>query len=572
MALIAGLLLAAAFPKPGIAGLAWVAPGLLLAAAFGKGRGEAFRIGYVGGLAFHLAALYWLLLIPYRWHGVPLGPIAGWLSLSAFLALYPATWVWLMVPTLQAVAAHSATEGAQPMAPLSHPAWIGQILPGRWAARVVWTLTGATAWVGLEMVQARFLSGFPWNLLSASQYRMTPLLQVASVTGSYGVSFLIIWFSLALVAAGVTVLRRPTLRSIWIGELFLPVITIAVVFNIGFREMRHEPAAARSLDIALIQPSIPQTLIWDSSRDDERFRGLIRLCQDALTNHVDLVIWPEAAVPKLLRYDGSTFEAVTGLARRHNVWMIVGADDAEPRPNSSGKEADYFNSSFLINPEGRLVERYKKRSLVIFGEYIPLSRWLPFLKWFTPIEGGFAAGDRPVPFRLPSLGVQTSVLICFEDIFPWLGREAAEPGTDFLVNLTNNGWFGESAAQWQHAANAVFRAIENGLPLIRCSNNGITCWVDARGRLREIFRDTSGSVYGPGFLRTTLPLPASDASRVSTFYHEHGDWFGWCCAGAMAILAGRKALAGHKKMPWFRGGSPGHDNPPPANSAGSTPR
>jgi apolipoprotein N-acyltransferase len=570
LAVIAGLLLAAAFPKPGIAGLAWVAPGLLLATALGRNRGEAFRIGYVGGLVFHLAALYWLVLIPYRWHGVPFGPIAGWLSLSAFLALYPATWVWLIVPVLPTQPTQRAQGDAELTSPLPRPAWIEQILPRRWTARVLWTLTGAAAWVGLEMIQARLFSGFPWNLLSASQYQMTPLLQVASFTGSYGVSFLIVWFSLALIAAGVMLLRRPTLRSVWIGELFLPVLAVAVVFNVGFREIRKESATPRSLDIVLIQPSIPQTLIWDSSRDDERFRGLIRLCEAALTNHVDLIIWPEAAVPKLLRYDGETFEAVTGLARRHNVWMIIGADDAEPRPNTAGKEANYFNSGFLISPEGRLVERYKKRSLVIFGEYVPLSRWLPFLRWFTPIEGGFASGDRPVPFRLPNLGVQTSVLICFEDVFPGLGREAAEDDTDFLVNLTNNGWFGESAAQWQHAANAVFRAVENGLPLVRCCNNGITCWVDGRGRVREIFRDSAGSVYGAGFLRTRVPLPAPDNRRAPTFYHEHGDWFGWSCVAVLAVLTGRRAAAWRGGMPRLKGGPPGRKNPPPATPAGSS--
>ena len=123
--------------------------------------------------------------------------------------------------------------------------------------------------------------------------------------------------------------------------------------------------------------------------------------------------------------------------------------------------------------------RYIKRKLVIFGEYVPLADWLPFLKYLTPIQGGFTPGRRPVSFPLPGLRAKTSVLICFEDIFPHLVREHVDDDTDFLVNLTNNGWFGESAAQWQHAANAVFRAVENGLPLVRCANNGLTCWVDA---------------------------------------------------------------------------------------------
>ena len=132
-------------------------------------------------------------------------------------------------------------------------------------------------------------------------------------------------------------------------------------------------------------------------------------------------------------------------------------------------------------------------------------------------------------FDLTDLEVKTSVLICFEDTFPRLARESVEGDTDFLVNLTNNGWFGESAAQWQHAASARFRAVENGLPLLRCSNNGLTCWVDAQGRLRQIFQDKTGSVYGAGFVTAKIPLRPPGERRAPTFYHEHGDWFGWGC-------------------------------------------
>jgi apolipoprotein N-acyltransferase len=120
------------------------------------------------------------------------------------------------------------------------------------------------------------------------------------------------------------------------------------------------------------------------------------------------------------------------------------------------------------------------------------------------------------------------VLICFEDIFPHLAREYADDDTDFLVNLTNNGWFGDSAAQWQHAAGAVFRAVENGVPLVRCANNGITGWIDAHGRLRQIFRTPAGSEYGAGAITLEIPLPAQKSAP--TFYQRHGDWFGWICA------------------------------------------
>jgi apolipoprotein N-acyltransferase len=309
------------------------------------------------------------------------------------------------------------------------------------------------------------------------------------------------------------------------------------VFSFGFRQLGADSPAERMLKVTLVQPSIPQTLIWDTSRDRERFQELVRLSEQALTNRPDLLVWPEAAVPSYARWDTNIYPAITNLVRQHHVWLILGSDDVGPpaRPTRAD-EYEYYNASFLVTPDGDFVSRYRKRNLVVFGEYIPLVRWFPFVKWFTPIEGGFTPGNRPVPFTLGALGVKTATLICFEDMFPFLARESAEQDTDFLVNLTNNGWFGEGAAQWQHAAGAVFRAVENGLPLVRCSNNGLTGWADAHGRLRQVFRGERGTIYGPGFMTAEIPLLSAGEKRAPTFYHRHGDWFGWGCVGVMGIM------------------------------------
>jgi apolipoprotein N-acyltransferase len=301
----------------------------------------------------------------------------------------------------------------------------------------------------------------------------------------------------------------------------------------------------------MIQPSIPQNLIWNPENDDARFRHLVDLSAQALLEKPDLLVWPEAAIPKLLRFNSETYETVSGLARKNRVWMIVGADDAEPRQHTpQPNDADYFNSSFLISPDGKLASRYRKRSLVIFGEYIPLVKWLPFLSWFTPIQGGFTPGDAPVPFKLQDLGFETSVLICFEDVFPVLGRSAASADTDFLVNLTNNGWFGEGSAQWQHAVSGVFRAVENRRPLIRCTNSGLTCWIDAHGRIRQVFRDPEGTIYGEGFMLFDLPLPEPQNRPAPTFYNRHGDVFGWTCVAItltpLVWLIGRRKVNSSK--------------------------
>ncbi|MFZ0827896.1 MAG: apolipoprotein N-acyltransferase [Verrucomicrobiia bacterium] len=526
LAIGAGLLLTAAFPKIGIAGCAWIAPGLLMVAARGKSGGDAFRVGYVAGLAHFLSSLYWLLLIP-----VPGFPLLGWFALSAFMALYPAVWAWLVSRC---------------------GVWRGE--RESWNGRTIWALSGAAIWVALEMVRGRFLGGFPWNPLGASQYQLIPLIQIASVTGVYGVSFLVVWLSLSLFSAGRMIFRRPVSRFAWQTETFLPLAVVALVFAVGFTRMKAPDPSAATLRITLVQPSIPQALIWDPNANTNRLRQLLERSEQALTNQTDLLVWPEAAVPD---FDEPTFMAITNLICSHHIWLIFSADSVEWRPAAKNRDDfDVFNAAFLFDPEGHFKNVYHKQKLVIFGEYIPLVRWLPFIKWFTPITGSFAAGTRAVPFEmefgdrrhvvhlesgenpptpdgdLPA-HVKTSTLICFEDVFPELAREYVQDDTDFLVNVTNDGWFGEGAAQWQQTAAAIFRAVENGVPLVRCSNNGLTCWADASGRLHRLFKDPTGSVYGPG--AETIEIPVGE-KREPTFYNRHGDWFGWACVGITGIL------------------------------------
>jgi apolipoprotein N-acyltransferase len=523
VAMGAGLLLASAFPNPGLAGFAWITPALMLAAAHGKHGADAARVGYVAGLSFWLASLYWLLLIP-----VTGFPILGWISLGAYLALFSAAWVWLLA---------------------------GKIGEGSWAVRTRWSLTGAAVWVGLEMIRERLFGGFPWSLLGVSQFKLIPLIQIASAMGVYGVSFLITWFSLSLFSAARMIFRFPARRHVWQAEIAFPLLVIVLLFVGGMGRIIRQNPPAETLHVTLIQPSVPQTMIWDPGANAARFQQLLALSETALTNQTDLLIWPEAALPD---FDDATYAAVTNLIRTHHVWMILNADDAEYRPDAT----NYFNAAFLFDPDGKFMNVYHKQKLVIFGEYIPLARWLPFLKYFTPITGGWTGGDKPVTFELErgasvrhkieivspepdstrvapaenNFRVKTSPLICFEDSFPEVARAAANDDIDFLVNVTNDGWFGEGAEQWQHAANAIFRAVENGLPLVRCANNGLTCWIDDSGRVQQFLKDDRGDIHRVGALTVEIPLPAPGEKRAPTFYHRHGDWFGWACVVVTGIV------------------------------------
>jgi len=530
IAILAGLLLAAAFPKIGIAGFAWVAPALLLFAAHGKNPADAFRAGYVGGIVFWLASLYWLLLIPVAGY-----PVLGWIALSAFVAIYFGIWTWLLA---------------------------GKIGSGNWLRRNLWSLAGAAAWVALEMIRARFLGGFPWNLLGTSQFEMTPLIQIASVTGVYGISFLVVWASLSLFSAGRMIFAKPNSRFAWQPEIFLPLFVVAGLFAFGEMKLLGKIPAASTLRVTMIQPSVPQNLIWDENENSNRFQQLLTLTENALTNETDLLIWPEAAVPESPELNLSNYAAITNLVAKNHVWLIFNSDDFIPKSNATGDDKyDSFNSAFLFNPNGEFVKVYHKRKLVIFGEFVP-----PFLKWFTPITGGYEAGNFPAQFELErrtpgrqeinvisinadrEIGAPSRVnaapLICFEDMFPQTARASVQGDTDFLVNLTNDGWFGKGAEQWQQMAAAIFRAVENGVPLVRCCNNGVTCWIDAHGALRQVFKDETGGIYGAGVMTFELPLP--DEKPAPTFYNRQGDWFGWSCVGITSLILlpkiGRKKI------------------------------
>jgi apolipoprotein N-acyltransferase len=522
IALASGLMLACAYPKAGIAGLAWIAPGLMLFAAMGATGGQAFRLGYSAGLMHYLVSLYWLLYMPF-----PLGAITGWLALSAYLAFYPAAWVWLCWRLLPEVRSDS---------PGSPGGAIRLFDAMGWPRRMLWGLSCAAFWVAMEMAIGRVLTGFPWNFLGVSQYQMLPLIQLAAWTGVYGLSFLMVWFSVSIASTAVIWLRQPARSRAAFSEIALPMTALVLVVLLGVGRLRTHRESSSFLKLALIQPSIPQTLIWDPKEDTHRFQKILQLSERALRTQPDLLVWPEAAIPSLLRYEPLVYKAVTNLAASHRVWMIVGADDAEPsQTNLSPDATDYFNASFLVDPKGQLITRYCKRRLVAFGEYVPLQPWLFFLKWFTPVRNGFTPGRGTTPFVLKSPEARISVLICFEDTFSQLARTSVDEETDFLINLTNNGWFGESAAQWQHAANAVFRAVENGRPLVRCANNGLTCWVDAQGRMRAVYGDESQDVYGAGFKSIEVPLLGGE-KRPPTCYQKHGDWFGWVCVLVSSLL------------------------------------
>jgi apolipoprotein N-acyltransferase len=518
LAALAGLLISLSFAPWNIAGAAWVGPGLMLFCGVGQRPGTAFRLGFVAGFVHFLTSLYWLLSIPYAWHGIPLAPGLGWIALSAYSGLFFGLWVWFCWKIFSGVSRN-------PLLPFV--ATLDEFLSVNWFKRAEWAVFCAMGWTALELIRGRFLGGFPWNFLGASQYAMLPLIQIASITGILGVSFMIVWFSVGVGNALLVLAQRPSTTGIW-GQAALPLLTLSCIAAYGMVKTMRIVPPERQISMALIQPSIPQTLIWDPNENAARFHDVLALSGKALEDKPDVLVWPESAVPDM---STETQQAIGRLLATNSAWLIFSGDAAAL--TSSG-ETNYYNSSFLISPESEVRGIYHKRRLVIFGEYIPLLRYLPFLKWLSPVGSGYTPGVRAEQFSMTNLQAKTSVLICFEDMFPNEAREHVEPDTDFLINLTNDGWFGEQAEQWQQAGSAVFRAIENGVPLVRCCNNGLTCWIDPQGRIKNILRE-DGSIYRRGFVVPKIPL-RDPSERQRTIYNIYGDWFAWSCCGMSGML------------------------------------
>jgi apolipoprotein N-acyltransferase len=513
-----GLMLGVSFAPLDLAGLAWIAPGLILLLGRGQTATRVFRIGWFAGLGHQLVALHWLLQIP-----MPLNAVLVWLGLSAYLALFPATWCWVCWRGLPRLF-RSASQGVEDR--------FARLSGGQ---RAAWALLCGVAWVAMEMGVARLLTGFPWNLLGASQYRFLPLIQIAAVTGVYGVSFLVAWMSVAL-ACVVVGMRLPGRRWLALRELAGPGAVCLGVCVWGGSRLTPPEAGNPSLKVALIQPSIPQPVLWDPNETTNRLDTLLALSRTALAERPDLLVWPEAALPQVLARSRVTQEIVTGLLRDRGAWLVFGGEDTGRKTGATGEaEVHRFNTAFLINPAGELTARYHKRQLVVFGEYMPAVRVLPFLRYLRETGGGLTPGRQPGAFRLDAPRAVMSPSICFEDVFPHLTREAVDEETDLLLNLTNNGWFGAGAAQWQHAANAVFRAVENGVPLVRCANNGLTCWIDPRGRLHGVYFDGSRDIYQAGIKLADIPLRPASSRTARTCYNRHGDWFAWSCVGLTGL-------------------------------------
>lgn len=367
------------------------------------------------------------------------------------------------------------------------------------------------AWVLLEYVRSYLFTGFPWALTGLSQYQNLPVIQIADITGAWGVSFLIVFINFALY---LLLRRRLRLREFLIcaGVLFISLGYgfLKLSQDKGDGSLREPSPLFQKIKVSVVQGNIPQELKWNRQAVNFIQNNYKELTIEAAQDKPDLIIWPEASMPSLWGRDEAEFTQIFSLAKELKINLLVGA--------VSNFEPDYFNSALFIDKTGNPSNIYHKVHLVPFGEFVPFKNIFPFLQTIAPI-GDIQPGKELTIFKQP---VEFGVLICFEDLFPELSRKLLKRGAKFLVNITNDAWYKESSAPFQHLAASVFRAVENRVYLARAANTGISGFIEPSGRILPVARASDGrKIFIKGYRSQNIYLaPAS-----STFYNRYGDFF-----------------------------------------------
>lgn len=395
----------------------------------------------------------------------------------------------------------------------------------------------AGLWVLIEWTRTWLLGGFPWLPLAASQWERATILQVAAYTGAYGVSFVLVIMNLGFAAYAH--------RLFWEGatgfakrsqEFFFALFLLLACICIHFTEAFHRPRFVTPLArVAFVQPDIPQELKWDPSKRAAILKILEQATLAAAAAKPNLILWPEAVTPLAVQSDEALRDFVGSLARQAQVPLLLGSIATE---HLNQPDEKWLNGAFVVRPDtGLAPDYYAKRKLVPFGEYVPLRPLFGWLKKFVPIGEDFTAGEDSSPLLLPLRPepLVAGPLICYEDVFPQLARRSAIAGASVLTVLTNNAWFGEGGAAYQHAAHSVLRAVETRRPVLRCGNAGWSGWIDEFGGVRATLLDENDSIYFRGARIITVTRDARWIGRES-YYVTHGDWF--VLVSLMLALAG----------------------------------
>jgi len=490
LVLLSAALQVMSFPLPGVYVLSWISIAPLLVALFHAKNPETlqldesrkllparpwqgFLLAYTCGVLWYMGTCYWVFDTMHQYGGLSV-PVALFVLFlfALYLGLYHGLF-GLLVSVL------ARKDSGNRLALLSAP----------------------FLWVAIELARTR-VSGFPWDLFGVTQVDNIHLTRIATVTGVYGLSFEILLVNVAVASAFlVHRSRRKPLIFASIG---------AIILLQAGRWLTLPPSSADH-NAVLVQQNLASGGS-DAWTDDQTRSALAEFSALSLSSkqHPDLIVWPESPAP-FLTNDSAFREPMSNLARQANAWLVIGSIGID-NPHAM------FNSASVISPTGAWTARYSKMHLVPFGEYVPFASVFSFASGLTQAVGNFTPGTLHEPLQAGDQ--KLGIFICYESIFPNEVRQLAEQGADVLVNISNDGWYGDSGAWAQHLNQARMRAIENNRWLLRDTNTGLTASIDPYGRIvARLERKT----------RAALPAPYA-LTKVTTFYSRHGDWFAFLCA------------------------------------------
>lgn len=474
---LSGLMLTASFPSLNLEWIAWISFIPLFIALQDQSPSNAFKLGLITGLCHYGTLLYWIVVALSRYGSIPLIPsLAVLVLLVVYLALYPAFFALFLAR----------------IAPFSLSSYLG-----------------AGIWVSLEYARAHLLTGFPWCLLGYTQFLRLPLIQIADITGVYGISLLVILVNF--------ILYKLLFHSLYEGKKYLAaeVVIIAIMVGVtlvyGYYHLRGRSeggAGERTLRAVIAQGNIDQSIKWDEDFQHTTVSIYYALSQVSAPFRPHIIVWPETAVPFFFQDNTHLSQLVYRVAR------ITGADIlfGSPAYETKGNTLSYYNRVYTLHGDGEY-EHYDKVHLLPFGEYVPLKRFLPFVHRLVPAAGDFTPGKRLKP--LTSSDLLVGPLICYEAIFPELSRELSLQGAELLVNVTNDAWFGRTSAPYQHLSMAVLRCVETRLPMARAANTGVSAFILSNGKI----------VKQSGLFTRELLTEELRLGHHKTFYSHYGDIF-----------------------------------------------
>ncbi len=533
--MLSGALLTLCYPRFDHAGIVWFALVPLICATWFRDAGRPTKRwraalrglgpGYVTGLVFFTATFHWLGSLAELYQDKLL------LSLPLLVALifgfYTGLWTWFLEFTI--------------------PSREARRFPNSWR-NLATGAAGASVWVMLEWTRGWLFGGFGWNGLGVALHRDLAMIQIAEITGVWGLSWLIGFVNLMLVIVVRRVIGElgPVFLKRVRWEFSISVALVVAVFAFGVRTLlKGDAGPTVPLRVAAIQPNIPQREKFDPQSEQKVLETLGRLTALAMVAKPppQLLLWPEACTPRPVFADEDTYRFVLAQAQRENFGLMLGSIDFDPATDED------FNIAALFTDSGVDQQVYRKIHLVPFGEYLPLRPvFAPLVGALVP--GDFTPGREYKLLRLRDPAVALAPLVCFEDTVGDLTRRFVGAGAQVLVNLTNDGWFADSPAAEQQLANALFRTVETRRPLLRCGNTGMTGSIDAFGRLARFDRTARETVprdvvqflrpFEEGFVSGQIAVPT--AGRM-TFYTRHGDWLPHLCVALSALALLRAALA-----------------------------